>query len=83
MTPETRSRGFRASRSHYEKNLAASEATRVVPAQLLHPDDYGHDKGIAMFQGIRFVGVLTEQDARRVADDIHDLLDTFEQEKAA
>ncbi|MGN7149178.1 hypothetical protein ACTHQ6_09330 [Arthrobacter sp. SAFR-179] len=83
MTLEVRTRSFRASRQHHTKNLAASTATRVIPAQLMRPDDDGHDNGLAIIQGTRFVGVLTEEDARRVADGIHDILDIFEREAAA
>lgn len=79
MTLSMRGRAFRASSTHYEKNRSASAATRVVPALLIQAEDQSHEDGIAIFQGHRFVGILTQEDARRVADDIHDLLDTLEQ----
>lgn len=78
MTFQKRDRRFLADQYHYQKNLDGSAATEVIAAVLTHPGGRSHEDGIAIMRGGFFTGVLTLEDARRVADSIHDLVDAME-----
>jgi hypothetical protein len=78
MTRQKRVRPFLADPYHYQKNLDGSATTEAIPAVLTHPGGRSHDDGIAIMRGGFFTGVLTLEDARRVADSIHDLIDAAE-----
>lgn len=75
--PENR-RPFRAPMHLHQKNLEGSAATFVVPAMLTPASGREKVDGVAIMRGGFFTGVLTLEDARRIADSIHDLLDAVE-----
>lgn len=78
MTLPEHHRPFRAPGHLYQKNLEGSAATFVVPATLTPTSGRGNVDGVAIMRGGFFTGVLTFEDARRIADSIHDLIDAME-----
>ncbi len=78
MTLPEHRRPFRAPSHLYKKNLEGSAATFVIPAMLTPASGREKADGVAIMRGGFFVGVLTLEDARRIADSIHDLIDAVE-----
>lgn len=71
-------RPFRAPRHLQQKNLEGSAAAFVVPAMLTPMSGREDLDGVAIFRGNFFAIALTLEDARRIADSIHDLIDAME-----
>lgn len=71
---ETQGRVFLATPDYYERNQARAESLRVVPAFQKLPDGGSvHGAAIFSFQGLQ--AVLTDEQARTLADALHDATD--------
>lgn len=77
------SRPFITPAHRFERTIQAGQETRVVPAEITHPDGVQTSPGVAIFNGYQLLTAITAEHAYSLADAIADTLETLTKEPTA